>query len=219
MGALDESALAALPIFPLPDVVLFPGALLPLHVFEPRYRELTADVLAGSKIMAVSRLRPGYEQDYRGRPPVFDTIGAGYVIAHEQLDDGRYNILLRGVARVRVDEELPAERAYRQVRGHVLLDTRSRRPDVLEDRQQQLIAMCDRLSLAMKEGGAQLRELARAAPSPGGCADVLSAALVLDPDARQTLLETTDPADRLETVTEHVAMLLTRMASPGDLSN
>src|SRR5690606_30905127 len=58
---VSQSALEALPIFPLPDVVLFPGAVLPLHIFEPRYREMTADLLAAHGLLALARLRPGYE--------------------------------------------------------------------------------------------------------------------------------------------------------------
>lgn len=206
------------PLFPLPEVVLFPGALLPLHVFEPRYREMTADVLAGSRLLAVSRLRPGFEADYHGRPPVFSTLGVGYVVAGEELPDGRYHILLRGVARAVIDEELPPARAYRQVRGHVLVDTRTAHPDAIEDRHRTLLALCDQLSLVMDGGGDKLRELARAIPSPGGCADVISAALVTDADHRQQLLETADPADRLELVARRVAELLMRF-SPAGVAN
>ena len=74
---LSEQDLAALPVFPLPNVVLFPEAILPLHVFEPRYRELVREVLSGRKLMAVARLKPGFEDDYEGRPPVFDVCGVG----------------------------------------------------------------------------------------------------------------------------------------------
>jgi Lon protease-like protein len=219
MRELDQSALAALPLFPLPDVVLFPGALLPLHVFEPRYRELTADVLAGKKVMGVPRLRPGYQASYEGRPPVYPVVGAGYVIASEALDDGRYNILLRGVARVHLDEELPPSRAYRLARAHVLVDSRSRRPDALEGLRDDLLLLVDRLSMLLPEGGEQLRELSQQIPSPGGCADMLASALVMDPDDRQRLLEAVDPADRLEALTGHVARLLSRFAPGGGSLN
>ena len=67
----DPGALTELPIFPLPNCVLLPGGLLPLHVFEPRYRELTRDCLATHHLMGVARLRPGYEQTYYGNPPVY----------------------------------------------------------------------------------------------------------------------------------------------------
>jgi hypothetical protein len=216
---LDPGALAALPLFPLPDVVLFPGALLPLHVFEPRYRELTADVLAGRRIMGVARLRPGYQADYAGRPPIFSVAGAGYVVKAEELPDGRYNILLRGVARVQLDEELPAERAYRRARAHVLVDTRSARPGALPRLRGDLVTLCDRLSMLLGDGGLELRELSRGVGSPAAFADMLAAALVLDPDDRQALLEATDPADRLETLTAHVAQLVLQMSPTGGAPN
>jgi Lon protease-like protein len=220
MDAIDASALAALPIFPLPDAVLFPGALLPLHVFEPRYRALTSDVLAGKKVMAIARLRPGFEPDYEGRPPVFPTCGVGYVVGSEALPDGRFHILLRGVGRAVIEDELAPTKAYREVRARVLVDSRSQHPpDVLAERHQQLLAVCDRLSLLMDDRGAELRELARALPSPAACADVLAAALVREPDDRQALLEMTDPADRLASVTGHVAELIVRMAPASGAPN
>jgi uncharacterized protein len=208
-----ESALLALPIFPLPETVLFPGALLPLHVFEPRYRDMTKDVLEGARLMAVVRLKPGFEPEYLERPAVYGVAGVGYVIASEKLDDGRYNIVLRGVGRVRIAEELPPTRSYRAVRAELLVDTRSRRSasEVLTAHEQ-LIAMCDRLSRLIDEGGENLRELVRAVPSPAGCVDVLSAALVTDADERQKLLEMLDPVERLERLLGHVAVLVSRFS-------
>src|SRR6185369_8808617 len=96
-----------LPIFPLPRVQLFPHALLPLHVFEPRYRDMVRDAMAGPRLIAVAALEPGFEADYHGRPAVRAVVGVGEVIGHEALEDGRCNILLRGVARARIDTELP----------------------------------------------------------------------------------------------------------------
>jgi|SRR5579864_1450139 len=94
-----------LPIFPLPNVVLFPNVFLPLLVFEPRYREMVADALASDRMIGMVLLRPGWEQDYEGRPPVF-TIGCSGVLTHgERLSDGRYNIVLRGLERFRILEE------------------------------------------------------------------------------------------------------------------
>ena len=94
------SAVIQIPIFPLPDVVLFPHTLLPLHIFEPRYRQMIRDCLAGDKRLAMALLRPGWESDYYGRPPVHPIAGAGEIIQHEELPDGRFNILLRGTMRI-----------------------------------------------------------------------------------------------------------------------
>jgi Lon protease-like protein len=204
-----EGALAALPIFPLPDVVLFPGALLPLHVFEPRYREMAHDVLEGARLVAMARLKPGYEADYAGRPPVFPVAGVGYVIASEHLEDGRYHLVLRGVGRIRIAEELPPSRLYRAVRAEMLVDTHSARsPADLAGAHAQLIALCDRLAGHLSEGGDSLRELVRALSSPAACVDVIAAALVTDPDDRQQLLETLDPGLRMELLLGHVALLV-----------
>jgi uncharacterized protein len=94
-----------IPLFPLPDVVLFPRVSLPLHVFEPRYRKMVADALGGHKTIGMILLRPGWEADYYGRPPVFASGCAGRIEACQTLADGKYNIVLRGLSRFRVVEE------------------------------------------------------------------------------------------------------------------
>src|SRR5262249_61215492 len=94
-------------LFPLPTLVLFPHVLQPLHIFEPRYRQMTADALAGDRLIAMALLRPGWEKDYEGRPPIYSVICVGRIVAEKRLPDGRFNILLRGVSRARVRRELP----------------------------------------------------------------------------------------------------------------
>jgi Lon protease-like protein len=94
-----------LPLFPLPNVVLFPNVFLPLHIFEPRYREMVADALAGDRLIGMVLLKPGWERNYEGRPPVYP-IGCSGLMTHvERLADGRYNIVLRGVERFRIVQE------------------------------------------------------------------------------------------------------------------
>lgn len=95
----------AIPIFPLPNVVLFPNVFLPLHIFEPRYRQMVGDALNGDRIIGMVLLRPGWERDYEGRPPVYP-IGCAGVITHaERLADGRFNIVLRGMEKFRIAGE------------------------------------------------------------------------------------------------------------------
>ncbi|HTR49705.1 MAG TPA: LON peptidase substrate-binding domain-containing protein [Kofleriaceae bacterium] len=211
LGPKDVAALAALPIFPLPNCVLLPGGLLPLHVFEPRYRELTRDCLAGHHLMGVARLRPGYQASYQGRPPVFERCGVGRIICSEELPDGRFALLLRGIARVEIARELPAERAYRQVEAR-LLEDRYRDRACASDYHRRLVALCDRLAEVLDQGGPQLRDLARTCAEPGACADAIAAALVMDADARQELLEAIDPMTRLERTLGHVSHLLCELA-------
>ena len=106
----------AIPLFPLPNVVLFPNVFLPLHIFEPRYRRMVADALAGDRIIGMVLLRPGWEADYEGRPPVYPIGCAGLITHAEPLPDGRYNIVLRGLEKFRVLREDDG-RGYRT--GHV----------------------------------------------------------------------------------------------------
>src|SRR3954470_7009162 len=214
----DPSALAALPIFPLPNCVLLPGGLLPLHVFEPRYRELTRDCLAGNHLMGIARLRPGYETTYYGRPPVYERCGIGKIICSEELPDGRFALLLRGVARAEIARELTTERQYRLVEA---LELRDVTVDPLDarDHHHKLVSLCDRLAEVIDEGGQQLRELARTFESPGACADAIAAALIMDADVRQELLEACDPMIRLQRTLGHVSHLLCELAPCGDTVN
>ena len=101
-----------IPLFPLPSVVLFPQVLLPLHIFEPRYREMVADSLAGDRIIGMVLLRPGWEPNYEGRPPVYSIGCAGLITFSEQHSDGRYNIVLRGLEKFRITGE-DHSRSYR----------------------------------------------------------------------------------------------------------
>jgi Lon protease-like protein len=98
-----------LPLFPLPNVVLFPSVPLPLHVFEPRYRKMVEDVLETHRTIGMTLLRPGYEADYQGRPPIYPIGCTGFIQQHERLDDGRFNILLHGRRRFRVVREHDGE--------------------------------------------------------------------------------------------------------------
>ena len=101
-----------IPIFPLPNVVLFPNVFLPLHIFEPRYRAMVADALKGDRIIGMTLLRPGFEATYEGRPPVYTTGCAGLITHSEPLPDGRYNIVLRGMEKFQILGE-DSSRPYR----------------------------------------------------------------------------------------------------------
>src|SRR5436190_11699685 len=93
-------------LFPLPKMVFFPNVMQPLHIFEPRYRQMTADALGGDRLIAMASPRPGWESDYGGCPALHAVACLGVIIAEQKLDDGRYNLLLRGVSRVRIDDEI-----------------------------------------------------------------------------------------------------------------
>ena len=96
---------AEIPLFPLPETTLFPGVSRPLQIYEPRYKEMIADALKGDRIIGMVRLRPGFEKDYEGRPPIYAVGCAGRIVQSEQLPDGRYLILLQGLTPFRVVSE------------------------------------------------------------------------------------------------------------------
>ena len=209
---------ARLPIFPLPNVQLFPHALLPLHVFEPRYRDMVRDAMAGERLIAIAAFEPGFEAEYHGRPAVRPIVGVGAVVGHEPLGEGRANIVLRGVARARIERELPPDQAYRLVDASAVDD---RVTDGFDDdgARDTLILLADQLALRLPSGGETLRELARSQPDLGALVDVLSAALVTDPDDRQTLLETDDVGARVDRLSGEIATVLTRLTSSDGPSN
>ncbi len=111
-----------IPVFPLPTVVLFPNVFLPLHIFEPRYREMVADALAGDRLMGIALLQPGWESDYEGRPPMYPIGCAGLITHADRLDDGRYNIILRGLEKFRIAGE-EVDRSYRRAHVTPMLET------------------------------------------------------------------------------------------------
>ena len=100
-------------LFPLPNLVLFPSVIQPLHIFEPRYRQLTEDALKDDRLIGMALLRPGYEEDYHNSPPIYPVICLGRIYKEERLPDGRWNLLLHGLTRARVESEVDADRLYR----------------------------------------------------------------------------------------------------------
>jgi Lon protease-like protein len=203
------------PIFPLPEVVFFPETVLPLHVFEPRYRQMIADCLAEDRWLGVVMLQPGWEKDYHGRPPVQPMAGAGEIIQAEALADGRYNILLDGRARVRILAEEPAEgRLYRVARVERLAD-RGPSPDdrTFHGRLQELRAAHARLLLALGQSHPDVvGRLTVAGASPGAVIDRIVSAVVPDSEVRQRVLEAVDVSERLDLAVEALGELLAMVA-------
>jgi Lon protease-like protein len=168
-----------IPIFPLPDVMLFPNVSRPLHIFEPRYRAMVADALKGDRIIGMVLLRPGYEADYEGRPAVYPIGCAGVITDVEELPDGRFNIVLRGLAKFRVTGE-DQSRAYRLARVEAM-------PELLKDEERvALRKQRQRLEALLVAPGSE--------PPPPTIPDdelvnALAQYLDLDPMDRQELLE------------------------------
>jgi ATP-dependent Lon protease len=197
-------ALEAIPIFPLSGVVLFPGALLPLHVFEPRYRTMLADCLATSRCMAMAfALVDGDRVDLEGEPKIAQVAGAGLVVHHALLADGRSNIVLQGRARVWLDE-LPFAAPYRRARARVL------------DEIETAVSALDRTGLlavatAFAKAAQKTEFVLPPGIGPGAAADLCAHQLVVDAQARQQALEELDIAARVHLVTDTLAEQMGRV--------
>ncbi len=191
-----KDALDELPIFPLPRLVFFPNTTLPLHVFEPRYRKMLADCLETHGAMAVVRLEPRRNDDER----IAQVAGAGIVVHHEKLPDGRSNLVLAGAARVRL-EELPFCPPYRRARATVLEPQKTPVPD--EDRTA-LVAAATDFVREVRRHDADLSFELPTSRSAGVLADVCAAHLIVDADVRQRLLEELDEAARVRAVIEEL---------------
>lgn len=190
--------LLILPIFPLPDITFFPHTFLPLHIFETRYRAMVTDTLARDRRIAVVRLRPGYEANYEGKPEVFAIAGAGEIVNCERLASGRFNLLVKGQWRVRIESELPSDTLYRVARARRLEDA-PLAGDVTE-LVGRIRGTCKRLLQALDRPLDVLDGALAAGQAAGAIADRVAAAFLPDPSLRQSLLETLDVGDRLRRV-------------------
>jgi uncharacterized protein len=196
-----------IPIFPLPNVVLFPNVFLPLHIFEPRYRAMTNDALQGDRIIGMTLLQPGYQADYEGRPRVYPIGCAGVITHSEPLPDGRYNIVLRGIEKFRIDRE-DDSRPYRLAHITPLAETTS--ADERRLLSQQRLRLEAVLAAAIERGGAEPRF-----PPAIGDEDLVNALaqyLDLQPIERQALLEREGVLERGRALIELLEM---RMLAPG----
>jgi uncharacterized protein len=198
-----------LPLFPLPNVVLFPNVFLPLHIFEPRYRAMTADALASDRLIGMVLLRPGWERDYEGRPPIY-TIGCSGVITHaEQMPDGRYNLVLRGLDRFRIVQE-EDERSYRRA----IVEPVPERPLSGED-QRALHSFRAKLeSILARHVRAADGKIPKAMPDDD-LVNALAQYLDLEPLEKQALLEESGVRTRAEALVELLEMKLMMARTPG----
>ena len=209
---LVVGALERLKVFPLPKGVLLPGSALPLHVFEPRYRELVEEALAGDKVLAVAMLAPGWETDYEGRPAMRPIAGAGVIDQAEKLEDGRFNVLVRGVARVRFTSEHASDRPFREVVA-TLADERPVRDGQQVDLVRRAVLQ---LSEALQRDLAQALAVAASRVSdPGLLCDLVAAAVLDEPEDLQAILETLDVQARVRRLLGEIgAMLLAVQPEP-----
>ena len=206
---LSEDELERLPIFPLPAVVLLPQALLPLHIFEPRYRTMTRDALASDKPIAMT-LPIDDEKDEHGRPAVHAVAGVGKILQYEALPDGRYNILLFGLGRIHIERELEVDTPYRQVQATLQLGRVETR-DELET----LLHSVRTLTLAIRGIEPKVADELNRMMDPGAgeeaIVDRLAGMFFPDFRRRQRLLEELIVERRLAVVVDRMAQYLAQL--------
>jgi len=197
-----EDALDAIPIFPLPQVVLFPEAVLPLHVFEPRYRAMLKDCLATHGALVIANMVGG--EDEHGRPRIAPVAGGGIVIEDQTLADGRANIVVLGKARLRLEELAPdPSRPYRMARATVLEDLDTRVPN--HDRAA-LVAAATMFASEVKRHDPHFSFKMPSTIDAAHIADLCAFQLVVDARTRQAILDELDPRVRVSLVLDQLAL-------------
>jgi ATP-dependent Lon protease len=193
-------------LFPLPNLVMFPHVMQPLHVFEPRYRDLLADAMRHDRLIAMAVLSSGWEADYDGRPPIGPHACLGRVVVSRPLDDGTHNLLLAGLRRVRLLNELPPQRAYREATARVCEDIYpANERDQCQSLKRELHGRLSRLLPQLPQIREQLEHLLHSAVSLGVLTDVLGYALDLALSDKRALLSEPNVDRRAELLLGHLA--------------
>ena len=206
--------LRRLPLFPLENVVLFPHSMIPLHIFEPRYRKMIKDVMATNKLLAISLQLEREDPAREEAPRVADVAAVGEVVMAQELSDGRFNLIVHGRARINIDSELPSDEPYRLVAAHEIPDDPPE-DHTTDEADLTLRALVSGLAESIPEGGELLKQVAAAQETQAELSNVLAASLVSDTKARQRLLETTNIAERMEFLTGEIVALTGRLSKPG----
>ena len=185
-------------LFPMPNLVLFPSVVQGLHLFEPRYRQLAEDSIEGNGLFAMAMFKPGWEGDYEGTPTLEPIACLGHILAHEKLPDGRFNLRLRGVCRIRLAREITDETPYRIAKATVVPEEKPDEIAVLSALRKTLAAAV----LARFEPGSvthkQLAELFSGEATLGQVCDVISYSLPLSAEFKYQLLAELRVTERVE---------------------
>ena len=190
---MNEAVVTHAPLFPLPHGALLPGELLPLHVFEPRYRSLLEAVRRGDRIIAIATLLPGWETDYHGRPPVATVVGLGRMVKDRLNADGTSDIVLHGLLRGEIAGEVSG-RAFRVARVVVRSEDDLHPAESYRLRRVLLTGLAERLRTS------RLSFDLTAAFDVGMLADRIASALDLQPEQRVEVLQALPPELRVDLV-------------------
>ena len=192
-------------LFPLPNLVLFPGVIQPLHVFETRYRQMIEDALSADELIAIALMKPGWEPHYEGRPAIHDTVCIGRIMTHTRLDDGRFNLLLQGLQRGKLVREIATDRLYRMAEVSVpeaVSSVANPKLAALAARvRQQFMQLCERDATLDEEA---IQCLLSDGLRLDSFADLIAFSLDAEPLIKQQVLDSDDLATRLRIVSQQI---------------
>lgn len=184
-------------LFPLPNLVVFPHVVQPLHIFESRYVEMLEHAVADDHLLAMALLLPGWQPEYDSRPPIEQIICLGRVMSHSPAKQGTYNILLGGISRAKVKRELPVLHSYREAEIELLQDINPEPgDDSVRQLHSELVRAFRRFIPAEAPVQRQFEDLLNEETSLGTLTDLISYSLPLDLAFRQTLLAELDVLQR-----------------------
>jgi Lon protease-like protein len=203
-------------LFPLPNLVMFPHVVQPLHIFEPRYREMTADALAGDRLIAMALQRPDGEKGTGASADFHAVACLVRIVAFKELDDGRYILLVRGVSRIRIVEELPSEKQYRGARVELMEEVVVLPVDEARAFRHRLAELILPRFAGSEAERTQVQELLEGETPLGALCDVLCYQLPLPPERKQQLLEETDVSLRARALIDELQAIEPAVIVPRD---
>jgi hypothetical protein len=219
---MSRSPSAPIPLFPLAQPVLFPGTSTPLHVFEPRYRQMMADALEEERILGMVTVHPDHHEAMEGNPPLFPVGCAGFISDFERLADGRYDLVLQATRRFRLVREHPpsGSRLYRRADVEWLDEKLPADPSTLTPLRAEVVRSLQELARRARDRAAQEVPVARLAELDDATfTNSLCVVLGMAPAEKQGLLEAPGLAERLAQLDAvlrfHVALLEAPATDPG----
>lgn len=208
MADLSPEQLAQLPLFPLPRLVFFPHTLLPLHVFEPRYRVMVRWCIDNDWPMAVVLIALGHEREQLGEPPIADVAGVGRIVQHRRLPDGRYTFVLEGLARVKLEELADRDTPYRSSRARVIADRWPQDTAHLDGQVGTIRSCLTALRIQWPAAPEGLFDWILKSKDAAVLSDRIGSALFSDQEAQQALLSCAEVDQRVGSALERVVELL-----------
>ena len=201
-------------LFPLPNVVLFPRVIQPLHIFEPRYKQMVEDALDDNGLIALCLLRPSAGFGANNVAPIFSEICIGKIIQEERFPDGRFNLLLQGVSRAKIIKEVNDDKLYRTAKVEILDDVPLASEENANRIRTKLLKRMTKWFTQQPSAKAQLDRLVQSDLSLGNLCDVFSFALPLSVDLKILLWQLVNIEDRAMLLLEVIEQMTPEITKP-----